>query len=226
MSLLAISVPARLPRARTLAPLAALAIVSTLVFVALCDAVGDHDGVTAVDRPVAAWFVVHRTLLEGQAGLLLARATGPAVIAALVAAVSLLLYRRGHRRDAVVLAAGTVLAYGAGALAKYGEHRARPTAPIDLAPELDPSFPSGHVLVLTTVAFLLLALLWPRLGPWTRVAGVVTASLVSLVVCLDRLGVGAHWFTDVAGALALAGAVLAVALIGRAVAEASQPSNG
>ena len=202
----------RWERARALWPFAVLAVGASLVFAWMCDAVGDRDGVTAVDGPVSAWFALHRSATEGQLGLLLAKATSPAVLIGLVVLAALVLRLRGLRLEATLLAGATVLAYGAGAVAKYAEHRARPLAPVNLAPETEPSFPSGHVLVVATLASIAVGLAWAHLDRVGRVLASLSAVAVTLVVGVDRLVVGAHWLTDVVGSLALAAVVAALAL--------------
>lgn len=200
----------RLDRVRALWPLAALAAAGAFVFAWMCDAVGDQDGVTAVDGPVSLWFAGHRSSVEGHLGLLVATATSPVVLGALVLALAVLLRRRGRRLESTLLVGGTSLAYAAGFVAKYAEHRARPVAPVNLAPESEPSFPSGHVLVVATVAFVLIGLAWSQLSRGARVLAVAAAAAVVALVALDRLVVGAHWLTDVVGSVALASVVVAV----------------
>lgn len=202
----------RLERLRSLIPFAVVAAVGALVFAALCDAVGDRNGITAVDRPVSIWFAAHRSLAEGHVGLLLAKATSPAVLIGLVAVSAILLRRRGLRLESTLFAGAAVLAYGAGAIAKYAEHRARPVSPVNLAPEGEPSFPSGHVLVIATVAVVAVGLAWRHLGRAARVAAVTVATTAIGLVALDRLVVGAHWLTDVVGSIALAAVIAALVL--------------
>ena len=43
-------------RLRTLWPFAVVAVAGTVVFTWLYDAVADHDGITALDGPIATWF--------------------------------------------------------------------------------------------------------------------------------------------------------------------------
>ena len=212
----------RLERLRALVPFALLALVGSLMFAWMCDAVGDHNGITAVDGPVSLWFAAHRGITEGHLGLLLATATSPAVLIALVAVTALLLRRKGLRRESTLLATATVIAYAAGAVAKYAEHRARPISPINLAPEGEPSFPSGHVLVVTAVAVVALGLAWAHLKRATRVLAVVAATAATVLVALDRLMVGAHWLTDVVGSLALAGVIAALVLAAHATLRPAQ----
>ena len=200
----------RLERLRAVLPVAVLAMVGSLVFAWMCDAVGDHNGITAVDGPVSLWFATHRSSTEGHVGLLLAKATSPLVLIGLVAIAALLLRRKGLRRESTLLVAATVMAYAAGAVTKYAEHRARPLSPINLAPEGEPSFPSGHVLIIATLAVVAVGLAWAHLNRMSRVLAVVAATTSTIIVALDRLVVGAHWLTDVAGSLALAGVIAAV----------------
>lgn len=200
-------------RLRALLPFAVLAASGALVFAWLCDAVGDHDGITAVDGPVAAWFAAHRSVSLGHDGLLAAKATSPAVLVGLTLVGAALLWWRGHRRGSVLLAGSVALAYAAGAAAKLGEHRARPVAPVNLAPEGEPSFPSGHVLVVATIVGVLLVLAWDRMSTAVRVLASLGGAAVVVLVALDRLVVGAHWLTDVVGALALASVVVALAAV-------------
>lgn len=202
--------PPRLDRIRSLWPFAALAGFGALVFAWMCDAVGDHNGITIVDRPVSLWFAGHRSITEGHLGLVLAKATTPVVLVAVVLLTAVVLRRRGHRTASTLLVGATLLAYAVGAAAKFGERRARPIAPINLAPETEPSFPSGHVLVVATVAFVALGLAWNHLSRSQRVVAAATAAGATVLVAVDRLVVGAHWMTDVVGSLALAAVIVAV----------------
>lgn len=194
---------------RDAAPFAGIAAAGAIAFAWLCDAVGDHDGITAVDLPVARWFAEHRTAFEGQVGLLVARATGPAVLVVLTLLVSGFLWWRSRRQDAVLLSAGVALAYTVGGITKFAEHRARPAAPINLAPETEPSFPSGHVLVVTTLVGLLLLITGHQVHGRARAISGIAAVLVIGVVAVDRLVVGAHWATDVLGSIPLALVIVA-----------------
>lgn len=207
---------------RLATPFVGVALVAAAVFAWLSDAVGDHDGITAFDAPAAAWIATHRTLAEGQAGLVVANATGPAALLALTVLLSALLWWRGASRQALILASGVAISYVAGGLAKLAEHRPRPTAPINLTPEVEPSFPSGHVLVVSTLLGLLILLAWTRLSRAVRVAAVSTAVVAIAAVAVDRLVVGAHWITDVVGAITLSLVIVSAAAAACRVAEARE----
>ncbi len=167
---------------------------------------------TAVDGPVSRWFAAHRSAMIDQTGLLLAKATSPGVLIGLTVVVAGTLFLRKRRVDSYVLLGSVVVAYAAGAVAKLAEHRARPPAPVNLSPEPEASFPSGHVLVVTVLAFVLLAVAWNQFGRRGRSVAGLVASAAAAIVALDRLVVGAHWLTDVVGALALAGLIVAAAV--------------
>ena len=106
---------------------------------------------------------------------LVAKATSPGVLIAAVVVTALICHRRGRSLEAVVLVAATGLAYLTGAIAKYTLHRPRPVAPINLAPDSEPSYPSGHVLVIATVALVGLALAWRYLDRRRRILAAIIA---------------------------------------------------
>lgn len=199
-------------RARKFLPFALIALAGVAGFTWMCDGVGDHNGATYMDAPISSWFAAHRTLSEGQSGLLLSKATTPAVLIGVVIVAALVLWRFGRRLEAALLGASVFIAYAVGYAAKHLEARARPVAPINLASESEGSFPSGHVLVVATIAFVALGLAWYYLDAVKRAIGTATALLVTLVMALDRLIVGAHWMTDVLGSIFLASAIVAVTL--------------
>ena len=60
------------------------------------------------------------------------------------------LWWANRRREAVLLLVGTLLAVLTVTIAKLLVGRPRPLAPLNLTPEGEPSFPSGHVVVTQT----------------------------------------------------------------------------
>lgn len=193
----------------------ATALLSLVAFVVLLLVALPGGAATAIDSTTALWFSEHRTATTGQFGLRVAQLTSPVAIALLVGVCCLVLYRAHRLREAVMLGASTLLAYLLGAVVKYTVNRARPLSPVNLAPEAEPSFPSGHVLVASAVTLALVAMLWRRMGLIGRLVGASAASAVILVVALDRLVVGAHWLTDVLASVTLG--VLVVSLVSLAI---------
>ncbi|HZU05744.1 MAG TPA: phosphatase PAP2 family protein [Chloroflexota bacterium] len=113
------------------------------------------------------------------------------------------LWLRGRRGAAVQLLVAAGGAWGLNSVLKVCFQRARPE---QLAPLLSPqafAFPSGHAMVAAAVYGFLVYLLWQRLRGWRRLAGLVAALLLVVLIGWARLYLGAHYPTDVvAGYLA------------------------
>ncbi len=211
----AISTNSPVAKASSVFPLVVTAVIGALVFVMLAIVAHSNGGVNPFDTSLATWFADSRSGVMESIGKLIATLTTPVVLVAVTLISSAVLWARSRRHDAVILAGSVFIAYLLGAIAKKIEGRARPLAPINLSPESEPSFPSGHVLVVTTIAFVALGLAWGYLDRTARIIWTIVAVVVVTVVSLDRLVVGAHWFTDVLGALALACVIGSCAMIAR-----------
>jgi undecaprenyl-diphosphatase len=137
--------------------------------------------------------------------------TATEVVLATGAAVSLILWLRGHRRQAILLGVGV-----AGmAMAQFAvkELLDRPRPDDDLvdvrAGGSSPSFPAGHVMSGTFlygfITYLALTL------PLDRGAGVALAIAAALVIALVgpvNVWLGVHWPSDVLGGYLLACVIL------------------
>ena len=169
-----------------------------------------HDELALVDRPVARFFVGHREawltrLLQDLTNLGSIRVLLPLV---LLVGVGWWLRRRTWRPLALLAAAylGAGLAFTA---VKELVHRPRPPAGILLKPVAGPSFPSGHATQAVAVYGLLAALVAAVTTSWARkVTAWALAIVISGLVAVSRLYLGAHWLTDVLGGLALGAAWL------------------
>lgn len=202
-------------KATSVRPFVITAVVGAIVFAILAIAVKVNGGADSFDASVATWFADSRSGAMESLGKLVASLTTPFILVALTIIASVVLWARSRRHDAVILAGSVFIAYLIGAIAKKLEGRARPIAPINLSPESEPSFPSGHVLVVTTIAFVALGLGWAYWNRTARITWTIIAVLIVGVVSLDRLVVGAHWLTDVMGSLALACVIGSCAMIAR-----------
>lgn len=128
-------------------------------------------------------------------------------------AVSWATWRRWRSwRAAVGVLLGGVAAWQLAKVVKSGTRRGRPADELDRislrrgTPREGLGFVSGH----TTVAFAMLTVLWPRLGPGAR----VVATMLAMVVALARIHVGAHLPVDAVGGAALG---VVVGEVGRVV---------
>jgi membrane-associated phospholipid phosphatase len=106
--------------------------------------------------------------------------------------------------------AGWLMALGAiGSLldeiVKVSVARDRPTANLVtiLNPSSGYSYPSGHALFFTWLAFMLATAISPHVGRRWRVVTWVVATLVIVFACIGRIWAGAHWPTDVIGGFLL-----------------------
>ncbi len=89
---------------------------------------------------------------------------------------------------------------------------ARPRPPDPLVSTRGFSFPSGHSLNSTTTYAILAIVLWrSRLVPWLRRAAVVAGIAIPFCVGVSRVGLGAHWPSDVLGGWLAGAAFVAVA---------------
>lgn len=118
---------------------------------------------------------------------------------ALGAAVVALLLLVDRRAGALMALGSLASVFDQVAKAMVVRHRPTP----DLVTILDPakgySYPSGHAVFYTWLAFMLAFSLAPRLAPWLRVVTWILAALLAFTACLGRVWAGAHWPSDVAG---------------------------
>lgn len=186
-----------------------LAISGGVVVGALALLVGGH--ATGLDTSLAAATADLRSPTLESLGLLTAAITRPAALTALVVGLCMVLVARRSWVDAGVLLGATLVSDALAVVGKVMVDRPRPTAPINLAPEAEASFPSGHVVTAATVAFVLVLIFWPQLSRRARVWALVVASGFTTLVSVDRLVVGAHWLTDVIAALGAAAMIIGLA---------------
>jgi membrane-associated phospholipid phosphatase len=122
--------------------------------------------------------------------------------------VCLLVARRMPSR--ALWAFGTLMVtWGLTNLAKLGVSRARPVVEDALVDPPGGSFPSGHATASAVAAVTLTVLLWPLLGPRARIVVPACGALFVLLMCADRVLLGAHYPSDV-----LAGALFGTAMAG------------
>ena len=169
----------------------------------------------ALDDNVKAWFVVHATpplttisrfvSFFGSVGFLSSASVATAVVLAI---------RRSFYR---LLALG--LAAGGGALLnialKHMFHRQRPVLENPLVTLSSYGFPSGHTMGATLFYGVLALIITYWMRSWSH--RVLTGWLAALVIALigaSRVYLGAHYFTDVIGAVAVGLAWLAFSWTG------------
>jgi membrane-associated phospholipid phosphatase len=160
---------------------------------------------TTFETPLLGWITsVRSPALTSWAEFLTTFGSG-VVLVPCALAVSVLLYVRGRRQDAIVVAVTAVGALVLINLVKDLVDRTRP-AILHLATTQTFSFPSGHagnaMAVYAAVAY---AVAKGRVR-WMQVAIWVLAVLLILLVGWTRMYLGVHYLSDVVGAYILAGA--------------------
>lgn len=164
-----------------------------------------HGWVTGLDAVTTSWFVAHRSAGFDVAASAITDLGSPAATAITGLICAALLSWRARSVIPGVVVIGTVAAAALANIAlKAVVGRPRSPAELQLPPDADHSFPSGHVL--GTAALLGMIAVCVGVGRSRTVRAWLAGSVVAgvLVVGVTRLYLGAHWLTDV-----IAGAVLA-----------------
>lgn len=185
----------------------------------------------ALDDNVMLWFMVQATPIRtlffravsffGDVPFL---ATASIVLAVVLAAT-----RSFYRLLAVVIAVGGGALLNL--LLKYHFHRPRPALENPLVALSSFGFPSGHTMGATIFyGVLALSLSYSLHRRQQRLAVVCGAAVIVLMIGVSRMYLGAHYFTDVIGALAMGLAWLAFSWTGMETLRrrklAQQPAPG
>ncbi len=175
----------------------------TFVLVAISDEVMQGRPLTVMDAEFSAWLQTTRTPLRLNV-MRYVTWLGSTVVAATITTVVgiyLLLRRRRYWFAVFVLsvAGGAIL----NRILKGAFQRARPQLDDPVFTFTGYSFPSGHTLTATVVYGCLAALIVANTKDQTvRVVSILSASLVIALVAFSRIYLGAHYLTDVVGAIA------------------------
>ncbi|MBJ7290977.1 phosphatase PAP2 family protein [Williamsia sp.] len=202
-----------------------VALVAVVALLGVAIAVG-HNPLRSIDAGVLSWMVDHRSSGATSAATTVTDLFAPmwtgiwtVVAAAVLVAVDRTLIR------AVQLLATVAVAGAACEVIKLAVDRLRPPTFDQVAsPELAMSFPSGHVTGAAALLIGLAVITTSAARSRTRWWVVTAAVIVASGVALSRLYLGAHWFSDVAAAVALAvAAVVAVpAVVGFGIDRTSR----
>jgi len=147
----------------------------------------------------------------------------PPLLALVVLATVVLVWRPGHRRRCVYL---VVTSLGGGivdTLVKAAVDRPRPVVDHPVATALGKSFPSGHAMSSTVTYGALLIAIWPWLSPRLRRIALVATVVLVVAVGTSRLLLGVHFVSDVVGGYILGLAWLAAATAVFAVWRQEEP---
>jgi undecaprenyl-diphosphatase len=207
----------------TVGLLVCLLLVAAFGFIAHA-AVGE-EALTAFDRHIGHELQAHRERArEVRRAMIVVTAIGsPEALAGLTVLVALALMMRRRRLLTIVwlfaMVATAVLNFGL----KSAFSRDRPDFRDAFIEEQSHSFPSGHsmgsVIAFGLLAYFLLLALSDRRE---KVAVVLVAGTLALLIGFSRLYLGAHYFSDVVGGFAVGGAWLSVCVSGTEVVRRRQ----
>jgi undecaprenyl-diphosphatase len=172
------------------------------------------DDAARVDRPVLEFFVHHRQpWLTSVVTEITALGSGPVLIPLVVVVGVGWWARRRTSRPLWMLAAAYLGGNGLSSIVKELSGRPRPPGALAVHHFAGLAFPSGHATQATAVWGMLAALFAATATRWsTKRAAWSAAVLVTALVGVSRLYLGAHWLTDVLGGWAL-GALWLAALL-------------
>ena len=161
------------------------------------------DPLISIDVLVAAWFHECATPRVTNVAILITSLGSPPFLggASLATALFLAWRRWWHRLLALglTMGGGTLLII----LLKTIFHRPRPIFENPLVSLASYSFPSGHTMGSTLLAGSLAFILATSLKAWRwRVLSIFSAFLFVLLIALTRIYLGAHYLSDVLGAMA------------------------
>ncbi|MBN9130545.1 MAG: phosphatase PAP2 family protein [Paenarthrobacter ureafaciens] len=193
----------------------ALFVAGDAIFWLMFAAVLSSSGLATLDGTVHTLLVDSRSPLVNGFLSAVSGLTSPTVtsIAAGLIAVVWAAWKRELWRPAVLLGA-MVVSVVLATVVKLEVTRSRPpSTDFLLGPDDALSFPSGHTLGASVLAFVLAYLLCSRSGTrTTTVLAYGAAAVLTLLVAYSRLYLGYHWLTDVVASLGVALGVLGLAV--------------
>jgi undecaprenyl-diphosphatase len=180
---------------------AAIAVAGTWGFAMLAGHVRSG-GTQAFDDTVLRWIGAHRTPAVDAFMLEITSLGTGSVVTMIVAVAALFLWLNQHKHSAALLLVSTLGGLVLNNLLKLGFSRPRPEVIPWTTTAAFYSFPSGHAMsatiVYSTVAYLAARL---QRRHASRVAIMLIATLIIVIICGSRLYLGVHYPSDVAAGI-------------------------
>ena len=183
------------------------------LFGGIAEDVVTGDPLTVIDRNVAAWFHERTTPSLTAAMQIVTDLASPLWVTCMAVVAGLVLWRKQcwYRLLALVLVVPGGMALLP--LLKVAFHRRRPSFEDALAIFQGYSFPSGHAMAATLLYGLMAVFAVLAFKAWRwRVGAVLGAFVMVLLIGFSRVYLGAHYLSDVLGAVAAGLAWLALSL--------------
>jgi membrane-associated phospholipid phosphatase len=180
-----------------------LFIIMTLILGEISEDIINHEPLTVADAQLSTWLHSHRSPFLTSAMFVATSFGATATVTCIAAALGLYLLWR--RRFYWLAAVATSVSGGAllNRLLKYAFHRPRPHFDDPILKLTSYSFPSGHTMMATVLYGVVAAYLLAKTPDWRwRVLIILSASLLIALVGSSRIYLGAHYLSDVLGAMA------------------------
>jgi membrane-associated phospholipid phosphatase len=177
--------------------------IMTLILGEISEDIINHEPLTVADAQLSTWLHSHATPSLTSAMFVATSFGATATVTCIAAALGLYLLWR--RRFYWLAAVATSVAGGAllNRLLKYSFHRPRPHFDDPILKLTSYSFPSGHTMMATVLYGVVAAYLLAKTPDWRwRVLIILSASLLIALVGSSRIYLGAHYLSDVLGAMA------------------------
>ena len=177
--------------------------IMTLILGEISEDIINHEPLTVADAQLSTWLHPHVTPSLTSA-MFVATSFGSTATVTFIA-VALGLYLLWRRRSYWLTAVATSVAGGAllNRFLKYAFHRPRPHFDDPILKLTSYSFPSGHTMMATVLYGVVAAYLLAKTPDWRwRVLIIMSAILLMALVGFSRIYLGAHYLSDVLGAMA------------------------
>ena len=175
------------------------------VFVELADEVREGETLP-FDQKVLRAINIHASPTLDVLAVTVTQLGGLIGTSVLTLGIAVLLWGRRMRRMATLLITGVAGAAALNLLLKAVFQRDRPHLWERLVTENSHSFPSGHAMASSALAFSLIVIYWPTRWRWPVV---FAAGIYVVVIGLTRLYLGVHYPTDILAGWAVSAAWIA-----------------
>ena len=174
----------------------------TWLFAAIAEDVVTANRLTVVDAEVSAWLHAHVHPVVTGILLFITKLHTTVGVTIITLAAFLYLLRKKQRSWALAIIFSVFGGMLLNVILKNVFHRARPHFDNSILTLTSYGFPSGHTMMATCLYGALGAFAVWKLRPWPwRVLAVLAASFLILLVGFSRIYLGAHYLSDVLGAI-------------------------
>jgi len=175
---------------------------ATWFFASLAEDVMEGAPLTLVDAQFSAWLHAHANPKLTIVMLVVTHVHSPLGVSAMTFALALYLLWRRRRFLLLTLLLSVIGGMLLNVLLKNVFHRARPKFDDQILTLTSYGFPSGHTMAATCFYGALAAFAVWKLKAWRwRLAAVAMAGLLTMLVGFSRIYLGAHYLSDVLGAM-------------------------